>query len=262
MKAVLDSVGLVGRLAQRQAFQKYRDSSLGWLWSIANPLILLAVYSLVFGVVFESTWIGPDGTEGNYPLFLFSGLTLFLLYAEITNNSAFLAQNNALLIKRTTVQLGVLPRVLVTSAFINYLMNMVPFVVLYGVVYGIPPWTIVLYPGLVGLLVLLTAGLGKIIAALAAYIRDLQQVIPLANTMVLFLSPIFFASRELPGYLDVIVTYLSPLGVILPATKDVLFYGVVPSSGPLALYFVVAIGLNVIGTAVYRRASRGFADVV
>ena len=262
MKALIESLGLVGRLAQRQTFQRYRDSSLGWFWSIVNPLILLGIYSLVFGVVFESSWIGPDGSEGNYSLFLFSGLTLFLLYSEIINNAAFLAQNNALLIKRTTVQLAVLPRVLVASSFINYLMNMVPFVVLYAFIYGVPPWTIVLYPPLVAIMILMTSGLGKIVAALAAYIRDLQQVVPLANTMVLFLSPIFFASRDLPTYLDVAVTYLSPLGIVLPATKDVLFYGIVPSLGPLAAYTGVAIILNFVGTSIYRRASKGFADVV
>ena len=112
------------------------------------------------------------------------------------------------------------------------------------------------------MLVGLSAGLGKIIASLAAYIRDLQQLVPLANTMVLFLSPIFSLRGELPGYLDVIVIFVSPLGVILPATKDVLFYGVVPPLGPLAIYVGVAVALNVTGTAIYRRASRGFADVV
>ena len=262
MNALVESFGLVGRLAQRQTFQRYRDSSLGWLWSIVNPLILLGIYSLVFGVVFESTWIAPDGSEGNYSLFLFSGLTIFLLYSEIMNNGAFLAQNNALLIKRTTVQLSVLPRVLVASSFFNYLMNMVPFIGLYAIVYGLPPWTVVLYPVLVVLLVAMTAGLGKIVAALAAYIRDLQQVVPLTNTMVLFLSPIFFSSRDLPEYLDVAVTYLSPLGVILPATKAVLFYGLVPPLGPLSIYAGVALLLNIVGTAIYRGASKGFADVV
>ena len=101
-------LSLATRLARRQIAQRYRETIFGGLWSLLNPLVMLGIYWFVFSAVFDSRWSGP-GEDRHYALLIFSGLVLFNMYAEIVNGSTSLVQNNALLIKRTTVSAKVIP---------------------------------------------------------------------------------------------------------------------------------------------------------
>ncbi len=253
---------LIVRLAQRQVAFRYKESSLGMAWGFASPLLLLALYGVVFGVIFKNEWIRPDGTKGAYALFIFSGLMIFNLYVEVVNGATALVQNNAQLIKRTTVSLKTLPFVNIVASLFTFSMSLVSFIVMYALLEGIPPWTAVLFPVLLIPLLIVVLAMSLIIASVAAYFRDLQQLIPLANTAVLFLSPIFFAGDRLPARLGNIVRYATPLGAILPASKQLLFYGQIPRLAPLALYTAEGIVMLIVGWWIYGKASKGFADVV
>ena len=109
---------------------------------------------------------------------------------------------------------------------------------------------------------ILCTGLSFLVAAVGAYFRDLQQVVPLLTTAVLFLSPVFYPEDALPEALRPIVLALSPIGVVLPASKDLLFYGEIPPALPLVAYTAYACTVLALGWWVYGKASRGFADVV
>lgn len=253
---------LVWRLAQRQVTTRYKESALGAAWSVLSPLFLLFVYAVVWGVIFQPRWTSPDGSEGPFALYIFSGIIAFTLFSEIVNSATGLVQWNATLIKRTTVSPKILPISSSLSSLFTFALNSVPFALMYLVLAGPPPWTIVLAPLLVIPLWVLCLGLSFLISAVGAYFRDLAQIVPLLTTAVLFLSPVFYPVDALPERLRPVVTVLSPLGVILPASKDLLFFGVLPDLLPLAAYSVVACAVLALGWWVYGKAARGFADVV
>ncbi len=115
---------------------------------------------------------------------------------------------------------------------------------------------------LILLLLTLSAGVGMIIASVAAYFRDVQQVVPLLTTATLFLSPIFYPLESLPTGLQSIVEYATPLGLILPASKELLFLGQVPALLPLLGYAVAAAAIFMVGWMLYGVAAKGFSDVV
>lgn len=255
-------IQLTVRMARRQVAQRYTESLFGLAWSILNPLALLLIYWVVFTFVFKSTWIGPG--EG-YPfgLVIFSGLVFFYLYSEIVNNSTFLVQSNALLIKRTTLSARVLPLASMLASLFTFGLNLCAFLIMWALLErSVPPATMLLLPIVLVPLVVLCTGLGMIITSISAYFRDLQQVIPLVNTAVLFLSPVFFAISTLPARGQFLVQWLNPLGIILPASKELIFEGQIPPLAPIGLYSAVAVVLFAAGWFVYGRASRGFADVV
>jgi len=253
---------LVVKLAQRQIAQRYRESMFGATWALLNPLILLALYWFVFAKVFKSSWTGPEA-EAPYALLIFSGIIVFNLFSEIANNATNLVQLNSLLIKRTTVSTRVLPLASALASLFTFALNAVPFIVMYVVLERrAPPATALLAPVLIILLLTLSAGVGMIIASVAAYFRDVQQVVPLLTTATLFLSPIFYPLESLPTALQPIVEFATPLGVILPASKELLFLGQVPSLLPLLGYALAATALFMAGWWLYGVASRGFSDVV
>lgn len=253
---------LVVRLAQRQIASRYKESAIGFLWSVLNPLILLIIYAVVFSQVFEAKFETEAGAKATFALALFSGLILFNLFAEIVNGSAYLVQSNAQLIKRTHVSPTVLPLATALAALMTFALNLVPFTVLYLLFEGLPPRTAVLLPVLVLLELVLTLGIAYIVAAAAAYVRDLQQIVPLYTTTILFLSPIFYPETAIPDHLRPWLNVLNPLFILLPASKDLLFWGRIPDLGPLAIYLVIGIVVLVIGFRFYRSAARGFGDVV
>ncbi|MGI9051850.1 MAG: ABC transporter permease [Ilumatobacteraceae bacterium] len=253
---------LVVRLARRQIAQRYRESLLGGAWALLNPLILLGLYWFIFAKVFESSWIGPESTA-SYALLIYSGIVIFTLFSEIANNATNVVQNNSLLIKRTTVSARVLPLASSLASVFTFALNSVPFLIMFVLLEGkAPPATAFLTPVLVLLLLTLATGIGMIIASIAAYFRDVQQVVPLLTTATLFLSPIFYPLDELPPNIRGAMEYLTPLGIILPASKKLLFLGEIPSLWPLVGYAIVAVVVFVIGWSVYGVASRGFSDVV
>lgn len=253
---------LVFQLARRQVSMRYKESALGIVWSVLVPLCLLAIYGVVYGVIFASKWTTPDGTQGPFALYIFSGIIAFNLFAEIVTSATTLVQANATLIKRTTVSTRVLPLASSLSALFTFGLSAIAFVIMYAVLAGVPPWTALLTPLLLVPLWLLCLGFSFLLSALAAYFRDLGQIVPLATTAVLFLSPVFYPETAIPDRLRPIVLAASPLGVILPASKDLLFYGRFPEMGPLLIYTLVALLVLGLGYWFYGKASRGFADVV
>jgi lipopolysaccharide transport system permease protein len=253
---------LVVKLAQRQIAQRYRESMFGAAWALLNPLILLGLYWFVFAKVFKSSWTGPEA-DAPYALLIFSGIIIFNLFSEIANNATNLVQVNSLLIKRTTVSTRVLPLSSALASLFTFALNTIPFLVMYVILEGkLPPPAALLAPVLIFLLLTLSAGVGMIIASVAAYFRDVQQVVPLLTTATLFLSPIFYPLESLPTGLQSIVEYATPLGLILPASKELLFLGQVPALLPLLGYAVAAAAIFMVGWMLYGVAAKGFSDVV
>lgn len=258
---VRSQLELVLRLARRNIAQRYRDTAFGAIWSLINPLVLLLIYWVVFSQIFESRWTG-EGEDRAYALLIFSGIIFFTLFADIIVGATTLVQTNAQLIKRTQVSAKVLPLSAALAALFTFGLNFVPFVAMYLLLDGIPPWTILLLPmALVPLLVLTTA-LGLFVAGTAAYVRDLQQIVPLSTTAVLFLSPVFFSLDRIPSAMASVVRVLSPLGVVLPASKDLIFFGRIPPLVPLGAYSLTAAALFAAGWWFYGLAAKGFGDVV
>jgi len=253
---------LAVRLAGRQISQRYRESVFGAAWAIMNPLLLLLIYWVVFAQVFDSRWTGPEQNRP-YALIIFSGIIVFNLYAEIVNSSLFLVQGNSLLIKRTTVSSRVLPIASSIAALFTFAINLVPFLVVYlALEHTPPPATALLLPIIIGPLIVMSTGIAMILAAVSAYLRDTQQVVPLINTALFFMSPIFYPGNRLPGGLAAVSEKFTPVGHVLVSARRLVFVGELPLLRPTLFYCAGAVAIFMVGWIVYGAASKGFGDVV
>ena len=256
------SWGLVWRLARRQVEIRYRDSMVGLGWAVLGPLILVALYSIVFSTVLEGKWFVRPGDERFFALALYSGLVFFLLFSEVLNSAVTVVQGNATLVKRTTMRPELLPVASSLAALVSFGFSLVPLVALYLVVEGLPPVATLLYPLVVGVLWLLVTGASFFLAALAPYFRDIQQLMPLITTAYLFLSPIFYPASAVPEALKSVLYVVNPLMVIIPSSQDLIFLGEIPPLLPLAVWTAVGVVFYLVGIRVFRKAAKGFADVV
>lgn len=252
---------LIWELAKRQLLQRTQGSVLGIIWNLLTPLVLLILYSLVFGIVFDSQWTGALA-DVPYALVMYSGLVLHTLWAETTSSSAYCVQSWVPLVKRTSVDLLDIPVANFVANYVVFLLNCVPLMALYMIVAPNRTPLAVLFP-LIGVVVqIAAAAAGFFIASVSVYFKDIQNLLPLLNAAILFLNPIFFPLEALPSGIGEVMEWLSPIATPIELGRVILFGGD-PPFGPSSLTFALLWPLLMVGSLrVYRHLSRGFADVL
>jgi lipopolysaccharide transport system permease protein len=252
----------VRQLTWRQIQAKFSQTILGLSWSVITPLVLLSVYGVVYSGVFKAEWIRPDGSSGDYALFIFSGLVIFTFTAEVMNGSTFLIRSNNVLVKRTSVNPAILPIVSVLSAGFFFIVSVVPFSIYYLWREGPPPITVLLSPIPILLLALFMLGVSYFLSALSVYFQDLQQLIPLLVTVLLFLSPVFYSVSQLPENIQNVITKTNPLASVIEAERELIFNGTIPSVSFFIGFSAIATLAALAGYKFYKFASTGFSDVI
>jgi lipopolysaccharide transport system permease protein len=251
---------LIARLASRELSARYRGSILGAAWMAANPLLMLAVYSFVFMVVFNARW-GAGSSSVDFALYLFSGMILFGVFSEVISRAPMLMMENVSYIKKVVFPLEILPVVALASALASAAVGFVILFLFQLVVSGVPPVTALATPLILAPLCLLTLGLGWFLSSLGVFLRDVRQLVGVAVTVLMFLSPIFYPVEAVPAEFRPFLN-LNPLAPILEQSKDVLFRGRLPA--PVEYLAVLAVSAVVCwaGYAWFVKTRRGFADVV
>jgi len=252
---------LIWRLAKREVAARYRGSMLGATWALVTPLLMLLVYTFVFGTVFQVRWSAGDGGKGEFALLLFAGLILFNVFAECVNRAPGLMLENVSYIKKVVFPLEIMPVVSLAGALFNAGISFGVLALFYGPVFGWPPPTLVLLPLAVLPLCLLTLGLSWFLASTGVFVRDIRQVTGVAVTMLMFLSPIFYPATVVPERFRVVLA-LNPLVSILEQSRDLLFWGRLPSWTEWGLSIAIGWGVAWLGYAWFAKTRKAFADVV
>jgi lipopolysaccharide transport system permease protein len=252
---------LILQLASRDVTSRYKGSYLGLLWSLLNPVLMLTIYTFVFGVLFKARW-GLEG-EGRleFALVLFSGLIIFGLFSECANRAPSLIVSAPQYVKKVQFPLQVLPVVSTLSALAHASISLVVLVIGLWLGMGLVHWTIVWLPLVVLPLLLLSVGLGWLLSALGVFLRDISQMTGIATTAMLFLSPIFYPVSRIPEQLRPYYA-INPLSVIIEQTRRVLIWGTSPDWLALSIVTVSTGLLALAGFAWFQRTRRGFADVM
>ncbi len=253
--------GLIYQMTKREVIGRYRGSMLGIAWSFFNPLIMLAVYTVVFSVVFNAKWGVGSNSKTEFALVLFIGMIVHSVLAESMNNSPTLMLRNVSYIKKVVFPLEVLPWVVMGSILFHTFISLVVWGLFYVVVNQTVQWTIVFLPLVFIPLILFSLGVSWMIASLGVYIRDIGQMTSVLTTILLFLSPIFYPASRLPEPYQTII-YLNPLTFVIEQSRDVLMWGHMPNWSGLIIAFSVSVITMWLGFIWFQKTRKGFADVV
>ena len=184
--------GLLATLTSRELKARYRGSVLGFLWSLANPLLLLAVYTFVFSVVFKARSQGADP----YALFLVSGLFPWIWTSTSTLEGAMSLVASSGLIRKAVFPAELIPMVSVFSNLVHFLFALpIVFTALVaGRLLGYPVGGIsaIALPAIVLLHLPLVAGLALGFSALTVHFKDVRDLLGNLLTLMFFLTPILF----------------------------------------------------------------------
>ncbi|MFM0221519.1 ABC transporter permease [Paraburkholderia dipogonis] len=261
LRSLRSNKDLIVNLISREVIGRYRGSFMGLLWSFFNPVLMLAVYTFVFSVVFKTRWAGASDSRAEFALVLFAGLMCFNFFAECVNRAPSLILSNANYVKKVIFPLEVLPVVALGSAAFHFCVSMSVWMIFYLIFLGIPHVTVLLAPIALIPLVLFTLGCVWILSALGVYLRDVSQFIGIAVSMLMFLSPIFYPVSALPERYRGIIA-LSPLTFIIEQIRNSLIWGNGIDWRLWAMWTAATALVAVVGFASFQKSRRGFADVI
>lgn len=180
---------LLGLLVRRELKARYKDSSLGFLWSLIRPLTMLAIYYIAIGQFLGAARGVPD-----FAIFVFTGLTIWGLYSEIVMGGTTSIIGNAGLIKKVSLPREIFPLAATGSALFNFL---VQFLVLIAatIVLGQVPfgWDLIYVPAGIAIVLVYGVALGLLLSAVNVYLRDVQYLVEVAMLILFWASPIVYA---------------------------------------------------------------------
>ena len=254
---------LILQLARRDVLGRYRGSMLGIFWALVYPLFMLAVYSFVFGVIFQSRWPLAEAADrpGAFAAILFAGLIPHALLAEVLTRAPGLVAQQPNYVKKFVFPIEVLPWSLVAAAGFHALMSYAVLLGFYLVAFRDLHWGLLYAPLMLLPLALLMAGAAWLLAAVGVFLRDIGQLTAVLATALLFVSPVFFPLEAVPEVIRPYVIY-SPLTVIIEEFRKAVLGTGLPDWRMLAAYTAVALVAAMVGLALFQKARRGFADVL
>jgi len=258
LRTLLRHRSLVLELARREFSSRYQGSFGGLAWSFAQPLFLLAVYTVAFGVVLQARW-GFTGGTADYALMLFAGLIVFNAFSECLIKAPTLVTANPSFVKKIVFPLEVLPWVMTLTALVHALIGIGAWFVGYTILHGIPQPAAALFPVVLLCFAPLLLGIGWLLAAVGVLVRDIGQFTTMASHALLFLTPIFYSIDAVPPVLQNLLL-ANPLTFVVEQLRLVLFFGQPPELSAIAVYFLVSALFAWLSLLVFRRLRPGFAD--
>ncbi len=251
---------LITALTARDLKARYRGSILGFFWSLANPLLLLGVYTLVFTRFF------PQQVVKAYPLFLFAGILPWTFFSAAVLESTNAISGNAGLIKKVMFPAEALPLVVVLSHLVHFalaipiLLAAIVIFTLMGATTVSP--TILLVPVLMLLQTLFVAGIALIVSSASVLFRDLRDIITNLMQLGFFVTPIIYLIDNVSSRLLRALLRMNPMTPFVIAYQEVLFFGRLPSLSDTVLMLFYATVSVLLGFTVFDRLRDTLAEAI
>jgi lipopolysaccharide transport system permease protein len=240
----------------RELKLRYKQTLLGTSWALVQPLLLTAIFAVVFGRLVR---VPSEGIP--YPLFAFLGLIAWTFFAQgVTQGTRSLVANSSL-ISRVYFPRILLPLASISSFLLDLLATLLfafGLMALYG---RGPGLELVALPALLLLLLVTTTGVTLLLAAAGVQYRDVQFVIPFLIQVWLFATPIVYPATLVPDSWQLVYA-LNPMTAVVDGFRWALVGASAPGALEVAISTTVALALLVLGSAYFRRMERTFADVI
>lgn len=236
---------LIWALAIKELRVRYKRSALGFLWALLNPLLMMVILTMVFSTMF------PVAIH-HYPIFLLTTLLPWTFFSQALSYSAESIVSNGDLLKKVYVAKSVFPIAAILSNLINFLLSMIPLVLIL-LFFRFPffwTWLYLIVPFLS--LLLFTAGCGFFFAMVNVFFRDMSHILQVILSAWYFLCPIMYSLDFIPARYHTLFR-LNPLIYPLNGFRLAIYYGLLPSSQSMAMSLGIGLITLVIGYGLFRR---------
>ena len=251
---------LIAALTARDLKARYRGSILGYFWSLANPLLLLVVYTVVFTKFFPQTVVQP------YPLFLFAGILPWTFFSAAVLESTTSISSNAALIKKVMFPAEALPLVVVLSHLVHFALAIPILLAAIGVFAALGKFTIsatVLFAPLLMLLqTLFVAGVAMTVSSASVLFRDLRDIIANLLQLGFFVTPIIYLIDKVESRTLRALLRVNPMTPFVVAYQDIFFFGRLPNTSDTVLIVAYSAVSLLMGFFVFERLRDTLAEAI
>ncbi|HTS78528.1 MAG TPA: ABC transporter permease [Bryobacteraceae bacterium] len=254
---------LIRSMVRRDILARYRGSFGGALWTFLNPLLLMATYAFLFGVVLKQRF-GADSSGVGYVLYFLAGMLPWLAFSEAVGRAPYVIVEHRNFVKKLVFPLETLPAILVISGAVTEMFGLLIFVAGLLAARHTIPAAVAWLPVLLIPQLLLTAGLCWFLAALGIFVRDLGAVIGFVLTLWFFLTPICYPEASWSSVPAEAVRILSanPIYILVRGYRDVFLENHAPAWRGVAALWIISAAVAIAGHAWFHRLRRSFADVI
>lgn len=233
---------------------KYKGSFLGVLWSFVNPLLMTLVYALVFPYLMRGS-----GYE-HYTTFLIIGILAWNWFSISIAVGTSIMVSNSGIIKKVYFPREILPISIVTSGMINYLISLL-IVAIFLICSGIGfSWQILWIPLIIITQYFFTLGIVFITSAIQVYVRDLEYIVNFIVQMLFYGTPILFSIDLFANTKIYNIIKINPMTTIINCYRDILYWQNLPHIRSLIIVLIASILFCIIGCAIFKKLSKGFAE--
>ncbi len=244
---------MINSLVKKDLRGRYKGSILGFLWTFINPLMQLAVYTIVFSVIMRA---GID----KFYIFLFVALVPWIFFSSAITGGSMSILNQNDMVKKIYFPRQILPIAYVTSSFVNMMFCFVIiFVALIFSGIGINFKALLYLPIIMLIEYVLALGIALLTSALTVYFRDLEHILGIVTMAWMYLTPIMYPVEMVPEQFLTIFN-ANPMTPVIIAYRDILYYSREPHLNTL-LHAAVLGGLTLLlGNIVFSRLQKGFVE--
>ena len=245
---------LLHSLVVRNLKVKYQRSLLGFVWTLVNPLLTVAILVVVFSHVVRIPL-------PHYWAFLLSGYFVWNFVLQTLNTGTYIFAEHSRLTRSVAFPTEILVLGAAGSRLIEFVAEMTLVLTALAFLHGYVPESFLLLPVLALIQLLLVVGLALPIATLSVFYHDVYHALPIALTTLFYLSPVFYPAAMVPEAARGLY-FLNPIAGLLTLYHEVLYWGRMPSFALLGGMLVAAFAFYLLGYALFRRYAVIFPEIV
>lgn len=244
---------LLRNFVARDLRTRYRSSFLGFFWSLANPLLMMVVYTIVANALWERDY-------RDFPAFVLSGLLAWNWCASAVTGGVRSVTGAAHLIKKVAFPRQLLPISMVVSNGVNFLLALIPLLAIAALTGRWPSPLLLLLPVVLVIQLLLLTGIALFLGALNVYFRDTEHVVDVLLMAWFFLTPVFYSVEDLSPRYSRLIYIVNPMASIVSTYRLIFYY-----QAPPDLFFVLRMASQaavvfVVGYLFFVRRAPDFAE--
>lgn len=243
-------------LAERYVKVRYRGSVLGIAWSLLNPVIMTAVYAVVFGRTFRPYY---HGSLLEYAAALFVGLVAVNFFSASTTQALQSVVGNGLLLNKMRLPCSAFPVATVLATAVQLGAATVPALLLIAIVVARNPFGAPLVVVPLAALLIFCLGVGLILSSAYVFFRDIPHLYELLVFIIFVATPVFYPLAIVAEPFRHIIAW-NPLALTIEVLRAIVVFGIAPSSGAVAAMVGWALAAFAAGVVVFRSTSRVFMD--
>lgn len=249
-KDIFKSRFILSQMVKKNVKSQYRNSVLGILWTVLNPLLNMAVMAIVFSQLFGR------GIE-NYPVYLLTGNIIFSLMRTATEQSLTCIEANAGLLTKVKIPYFVFPVSHLLSAFVSFCFSFIALLVVM-LVMGTPiRVTILMTIPFLPSLLMFSLGLSLILATMFVFFKDTKHLYSVVLTLWTYVTPLFYSVKDLPTFLQSVMQF-NPMFHYVEYFRSITLYGVIPSLLENWICYGIGLEFLLVGILIFNWKSRKF----